>query len=95
LNLYLISQTTHDSYDTYDSAVVAAPDEETARDMYPGNGEPIDWTRASERNMEDGGVLPDHVHHWVARREDVNVRRIGTATPDTPQGVICASYSAG
>ena len=93
MNLYLISQTAHDDYDTYASAVVAAPDEETARDMYPGTGEPIDWTRTSQPDRE--GILPDHVDHWAARREDVNVRRIGTATPDTPQGVICASYHAG
>jgi hypothetical protein len=31
MKLWLISQTVNDDYDTYDSAVVAAPDEATAR----------------------------------------------------------------
>ena len=35
MNLYLISQEKNPGYDTYDSAVVAAPDEETARAMEP------------------------------------------------------------
>lgn len=39
MNLYLISQSVNNDYNTYDSAVVAAPDEETARNTYPGWGE--------------------------------------------------------
>lgn len=37
LNLYLISQTVNNGYDTYDSAVVAAASEEEARLIYPDN----------------------------------------------------------
>ena len=37
MNLYLISQTANNDWDTYDSAVVAAPDENTAKHMLPGN----------------------------------------------------------
>lgn len=35
MNLYLISQDVNNSYDTYDSAVVAAPNEDIARRMLP------------------------------------------------------------
>jgi hypothetical protein len=35
--LWLIRQTKNNGYDTYDSAVVAAPDEETARHIHPNN----------------------------------------------------------
>ncbi len=35
MNLYLISQTDNIDYDTYDSAVVAAPDEESAKRIPP------------------------------------------------------------
>jgi hypothetical protein len=38
MNLYLISQTENNGYDTYDSAVVCAPDMETARNIIPGGG---------------------------------------------------------
>jgi hypothetical protein len=38
MNLYLISQTENNTWDTFDSAVVCAPDEETARNIIPGGG---------------------------------------------------------
>ena len=42
MNLYLISQTENDDYDTYDSAVVAAKSEEDARLINPDGPE---WNR--------------------------------------------------
>ena len=36
MELYLISQDINNDYDTYDSAVVCAENEEEARNMYPG-----------------------------------------------------------
>jgi len=39
LYLYHISQAVNNGYDTYDSAVVAAPDEQTAQNMLPGGSE--------------------------------------------------------
>lgn len=38
MNLYLISQTENSTWNTYDSAVVCAPDVETARNIIPGRG---------------------------------------------------------
>lgn len=38
MKLFLISQTQNNDYDTCDSAVVAAPDEETARSTTPAMG---------------------------------------------------------
>lgn len=35
MNLYLISQSQNNYFDTYDSAVVCAPDEDTARWTHP------------------------------------------------------------
>lgn len=42
MNPYLISQTVNQRYDTYDSAIVAATDEETAKGIHPGSG--CTWT---------------------------------------------------
>lgn len=36
MNLYHISQTVNQDYDTFDSAVVCAPNAETARNIRPG-----------------------------------------------------------
>lgn len=35
MNLYLLNQTENYDYDTYETAVVAAPNEKTARSMHP------------------------------------------------------------
>lgn len=87
--LWLISQNVNNTYDTYDSAVVCAPDEETARNMNPGLDEPMDWVRAAEWEGRPGWTV------WAWRPSQVNVKRIGVAEPGTSVGVICASFNAG
>ena len=44
MNLYLISQNENIGYDTHDSAVVCASDEQAARQINPGYG---DWGKGS------------------------------------------------
>lgn len=83
MNLYLIEQDAHDDYDTFDSAVVAAETEDEARDMNPGGGEKIDWSK------------PDHYFSWCYAREQVKVTLIGVAVPFTKSGPIVASFNAG
>lgn len=80
MKLFLISQDSNNDYDTYDSAVVAAEDEATARLMSPAGG------------MQDWGKA---FSSWCIFPERVKVDYIGEAKPDTEQGVICASYNAG
>lgn len=81
MKLFLIEQTQNDDYDTYDSAVVAAHDEETARQMHPGTGNQIDWGKTYSS--------------WCSKPEQVKVRCIGDAADDVPHGVVCASFNAG
>ena len=82
MNLYLISQTQNGAYDTYDSAVVCAPDEETARHMDPRDGlQKKEW---------------DHKWStWCDGPEHVSVQYLGEAALGIEQGVICASFNAG
>jgi len=80
LNLYLISQNVNNDYNTYDKAVVAAPNEEAARNIHPG------W-----EDMADAGR---EFSTWCIA-EQVNVELIGEATEDATQCVICASFRAG
>lgn len=81
MKLYLISQKENDDYDTYDSAVVCAPDEETARNMNPAGGGPMDW---KDRNWG-----------WCNKPESVEVEYLGEAAETVKQGIVCASYNAG
>jgi hypothetical protein len=81
LNLYLISQNENNDYDTYDSAVVAAPDENAARLIHPETGRPAeaaDWSWT-----------------WTSDPSKVNVKLIGQALDGTKIGAICSSYNAG
>ena len=80
MKLFLISQNQNNSYDTFDSAVVAAPDEDTAKSIHPRDYPSIlveDWDR-------------DWCHPKYVR-----VQYIGEAATDVKQGVICASFNAG
>lgn len=83
MKLFLISQSQNSDYDTFDSAVVAAPDEQTARCINPNNGQIIkEWKNK-------------YSDEWCDAPEHVYVKYIGDAAPDTEQGVICASFNAG
>ena len=81
LNLYLISQNENDGYDTYDSAVVAAPDENAARLIHPETGLTA--------------IADDWRWTWVSDSSKVNVKLIGQALNGTKIGAICSSYNAG
>ena len=82
MKLFLISQKQSDDYDTFNAAVVAAPDEETARQMHPGTGDPVeDWE--------------DRFSSWCSGPKHVVVELIGEAADDVKQGVVCAAYNAG
>ena len=80
MKLYLISQDANSEYDTYDSAVVRAPDAETARGMSPNNGLPMDWSKSDE---------------WARSIDQVNVQYLGEAIPGSEQGLVLSSYNAG
>lgn len=89
LNLYLISQSENNDYDTYDSAVVVAESEEQARRIYPGNDP-----------MWDEGMSSDDSWMWShcwATPDNVRVLFLGPCqVPEAKVGtVICASFRAG
>lgn len=86
MNLYLISQTVNDDYDTYDSAVVAAESEDEARKMHPGQSQGDFYESWWTRDTEYGS--------WASRLEDVKVELIGVSHENVSR-VICASFNAG
>jgi len=86
MNLYKIAQTVNNGYDTYDSAVVAAPDEETARNTHPGG--PAYTMNPAHREAEED------LESWAEARH-VKVTLIGMAESHVPVGVVVSSFNAG
>lgn len=80
MNIYLISQEVNNDYDTYDSAVVCAKDEDNAKAIHPDGTAPPDiWYSLTT---------------WT-QTDNVKVKLIGKAAKGIKRGVICASYNAG
>jgi hypothetical protein len=82
MKIYRISQNQNNGYDTYDSSVVIAPDEETARNMNPSTGAQLDWSK-----MQYSG--------WCYKPDQVYVELIGTAVKGMRCDVIVASFNSG
>ena len=78
MKLYLITQSKETGYDTFDSAVVAAKDEATAKTIHPGGQD--SWG--------------DVCRSWCKTPEAVVAELIGTAVKGTKQGLILASFNA-
>lgn len=81
MKLYLISQDENRDYDTYDSAVVAAPTRRVAQSMNPNK-------------YAVKGDLKDMDNCWTSDPRNVSVRYLGKAASSVRQGVICASFNA-
>ena len=84
MNIYRIWQNKNTDYDSYDSAVVAAPDINVARSMHP-SGRKFNWDAP---DLYDGT--------WVTKVEHVGAELIGKADARFNEPtVICASFNAG
>lgn len=78
--LWHLSQSENDTYDTFDSAVVAAETEEEARLINP-DCRRADWRKPAVK--------------WCSSPDNVTVNLIGTAVEGTEEGIIIASFNAG
>ena len=92
-NIYLVSQDINNDYDTYDSMVVIAKNEDEARKTNPCGYYFYDeeWIDI----IPNGIVTKEHGDQWVAA-EDINklkVRLIGTT--ENKYGVVLKSFNAG
>jgi hypothetical protein len=79
MKLFLLTQCENSDYDSYDSAVVAAPDEASAKKIHPA-GFRSKWTTYST---------------WCSSPEYVTARYLGEAADDVELGVVCASFNVG
>ena len=93
LKLWLISQTENGSYNTFDSAVVAADTAEQARLIHPGGGGVDYWAYHIDKDNSPEFFATD----WATKPENVTVKLIGVANPfEVTNGeVVCSSFNAG
>lgn len=92
MNIYFLTQTQNRGYDTFDSCVVMAPDEDSARKMHPRGDR-----RWNGQNWEvDGYPGWGDEAGWAHYPEAVTVEFIGVTFTDgvTPR-VVCSSFNAG
>lgn len=96
MNIYLISWADGNDYDKFDSAVVIAPNEETARNMAPQHTcERLEAVRGGECEMVDWSRQRRKVcSAWAKFPSDVNVRYLGAAHQLHTE-CVCASFNAG
>lgn len=81
MRLYKLSQNVNNGYDTYDSCIVAAENEDEAAEIHPDG-------------FLNNTLENDEWYTWC-RIEDVKVEYIGEAKEGIERGVILASFNAG
>jgi len=90
MKLYLISQNENNDYDTYDSAIVVANNEDEARRLHPSG-----VFNYKEDFEQQNSPLDSFCGTWV-KKKYVNVEYIGEADERYKEvEVICASFNAG
>lgn len=99
MNIYKISQDINNGYDSYDSAIVCAENEDDARTIHPSeyvthnkNGLWYGtYTNGGEYETENGR------NSWVKFNEldKIKVEYIGVACENIKRGIILSSFNAG
>ncbi len=94
MNIYLITQETNIGYDTFDSAVVIADNEEQASKVNP-----LSVTYPKDNNIsdtEEDGTFIKRSSSWARNAKDVKVKLLGSYLGEEKRAVaIVSSYNAG
>ena len=93
MNLYLLTQTERDGYDTYDSCVVAADSWQDAVLIDP-RGQVYGAARDNPRASGWAKGAYESYGSWCSSPAAVKAEFIGTAAEGV-RGVVCASFNAG
>ena len=103
MNIYKLSQTINDNYDTFDSCVVIAENKKEAVKAHPNGYQ--NWDTRGQKsesryygyeNFDIYGYENFDINDW-AEIKDIKVELIGVADEslDTEIKVVCASFNAG
>jgi len=88
MNLWHISQKENNTWDTYDSAIVAAETEEEACQISPVGGYRGCLWKPGWKNK-------DWSYGWASHPDKVTAKYIGKAKEGIKKGVILSSFNAG
>lgn len=102
MNIYKLSQNVNHDYDTYDSCVVCAENEESAKRIHPSTI----WESGGYYNEDTKEFWTHNIHgtpylfegkygSWTNNLDVVIVELIGTANESIKKGIICSSFNAG
>jgi len=97
MNIYKIWQDDNDGWDTYDSAIVIAKNEEAAKYADPGNNSFMEWDQKLDSWVfcySNGNRVAQDYDAWT-HPKNVKVILIGKADINIKEQVICASFNAG
>lgn len=86
LNLYLVEWKDGGGYDQYDLFVVCCATEEEARNTKPGG-------RHINTGWKEDNIFNDWIKH--SKKDELEITLLGSAKPDLPAGIVCASYHHG
>ena len=95
MNIYKLSQTINDNYDTYDSCVVIAENEKEAVKVHPNGYQNWD-TRGQKSESRYFRYENFDIYDW-SEIQHIKVELIGVADEslDTEIKVVCSSFNPG
>lgn len=93
MKLYKISQEVNNNFDTYDSAIVCAENEEEAKKICPDKFYKLEGDEWVFRRG-DGSIVDKRCYTWCDIKY-VTVEYIGEAKKELKKGIILASFNAG
>lgn len=91
MNIYLVSQNDNNGWDTFDSFVCYASNEEEARRMLPDTGVLL----KPNEYWDKDGKHDNKYSTWALNLNSVNVKLLGSNVDITESKVILASFNAG
>jgi len=96
MNIYLVKRTDHGGYDSYDSFVCYAEDEEQARYTYPNSSYRFIDGKLYSTHEYDGlnKEVTNVYNEWPIDTDTLEIDYLGEA-PHKEAGVILASFNAG
>lgn len=92
MNLYLLKNPFHTSYNCCKEAVVAAVDEVAARETHPLPGEHTNEEAWGLRRRQSLRANAGGLHAWPDLPEDVVVTLLGVAAEGVEAGIICVDF---
>ena len=94
MKLFLLTLKEDNDYESYESCVICAENEEDAKSISPEqewDDENKEWTRGTKFIPTEEGFH----NTWASSVEAINCQELGIASDNMKRGVVVSSYNAG